>query len=63
MYTDAAVGRSDLFGRGIGHILLDEVACTGRESGLFSCPNRGIGIHNCGHHEDAGVICTGMLVL
>jgi hypothetical protein len=59
--TDVAVGRNGLFGRGVGHILLDEVACTGAESSLFNCPNGGIGIHNCGHHEDAGVICKGIL--
>ena len=47
------------FGEGTGDIILDDVQCTGSESNLASCPNRGLGLHNCGHSEDAGVRCSG----
>ena len=48
---------SAFFGHGAGPILLDNVACTGAEASIFDCPNIGVGVHNCGHYEDAGVRC------
>ena len=45
------------FGTGIGRIHLDDLQCNGTEERLVNCTHRGTGVHNCGHAEDAGVIC------
>ncbi|XP_029416570.1 deleted in malignant brain tumors 1 protein [Nannospalax galili] len=58
----AAVGRAH-FERGLGPIALDDVDCMGTEARLWQCPHRGWFAHNCGHHEDAGAICSGDLRL
>ena len=46
------------FGRGSGKIWLDDVQCQGNESSIVSCRHRPWGEHNCGHNEDASVICS-----
>lgn len=49
-----AVG-SAFFGQGTGTILFDNTGCTGSETKILDCPR--VSPHNCGHSEDAGVIC------
>ncbi|MGH0159120.1 UNVERIFIED_CONTAM: hypothetical protein FKN15_071870 [Acipenser sinensis] len=50
-------GGARQFGNGHGPILMDDVNCTGTERFLWECP---VLKHSgdCGHKEDAGVICS-----
>ena len=57
-YAFQALGRGSYVLSGSGQIWLDNVNCTGSESNLTSCAHNGWGIHNCGHHKDAGVECS-----
>ncbi|XP_031432791.1 antigen WC1.1 [Clupea harengus] len=53
-------GEGGPFPSGSGHILLDELNCTGSEKDLWQCVTPRTGqTHDCGHKEDAGVVCTG----
>ncbi|XP_051245056.1 deleted in malignant brain tumors 1 protein isoform X2 [Dicentrarchus labrax] len=56
--TALSAPQSAHFGEGTGQIWLDNVGCSGSERSLTQCQHRGFGTHNCGHDEDAGVVCS-----
>ena len=51
--------RRAYYGQGSGPIWLDDVQCAGTEERLLDCTAQPVGDHNCGHHEDVGVVCSG----
>uniref|UniRef100_A0A3P9CX36 SRCR domain-containing protein n=1 Tax=Maylandia zebra TaxID=106582 RepID=A0A3P9CX36_9CICH len=55
--------RSAHFGAGTGQIWLNNVTCSRSESSLIGCQHSGFGSNNCGHFEDAAVICSGPIRL
>ncbi|XP_077989453.1 scavenger receptor cysteine-rich domain-containing protein DMBT1-like [Glandiceps talaboti] len=57
-----AAVRSPAYGPGRGRILMDNLECSGEESELIHCAQttaKPWGENDCGHHEDAGVRCSG----
>ena len=46
------------FGVATGPIMFDNVRCNGDEGTIISCPNGGIGTHNCVHAQDVGLRCA-----
>lgn len=62
--SGAAAKTQASFGPGSGRIWLDNVVCHGNENSIATCPANAWGAHNCGHQEDAGVVCaTGKYLL
>ena len=57
LLTDAVARVGAYFGRGTGDIVLDDVSCSGYEDRLIDCSHRGLGVDDCNHYEDAGVVC------
>ena len=55
--TGSQAFRGAHFGEGSDPIHLDTVDCFGTEQRLVNCRANPVGVHNCGHHEDAGVRC------
>ncbi|XP_070201823.1 putative leucine-rich repeat-containing protein DDB_G0290503 [Littorina saxatilis] len=45
------------FGPGSGPIVLDDVYCDGSKRDIRVCRSTAFGSHDCGHSEDAGVVC------
>ena len=57
-HTSGTVLASSIFGQNRQlDILLDDVACTGREASLAGC-SYSVGGSDCGHFEDLAVECT-----
>ena len=57
--TDALEAKtSAFFGQGSGTVWMDAVSCAGDEAALSECSFDGWGNHDCGHNEDAGVVCS-----
>lgn len=46
------------FGRGFGPIWVDQLNCSGAESGIQECGANEWGDHDCNHFEDVAVHCT-----
>lgn len=58
IYTGSYPLYGAAFGQGTGPIWLDNLVCNANvHTRLSDCPANAIGVHNCDHSEDAGVIC------
>ena len=56
------IGTFNQFGSGPSDypIHLDNVICGRNEANILACQHLRLGLHDCGHHEDTGVICSGL---
>uniref|UniRef100_A0A3Q4HK83 Soluble scavenger receptor cysteine-rich domain-containing protein SSC5D n=1 Tax=Neolamprologus brichardi TaxID=32507 RepID=A0A3Q4HK83_NEOBR len=54
---------SAYFGAGTGQIWFSYMTCSGNENSLTECQHSGFGTNNCGHQQDAGVFCSGVVRL
>ena len=57
--TPMSVKYRAFFGEGNGQVWLDDVECEGMEKSITECSHRGFGENDCGHAEDASIICSG----
>lgn len=46
------------FGQGNGSIWMDQLECTDYDTNILTCSRNAMGIHDCVHGEDAGVVCN-----
>ncbi|XP_033949699.1 T-cell differentiation antigen CD6-like isoform X2 [Pseudochaenichthys georgianus] len=58
-YAVSVTGQGGSFPPGRGPVHRDELNCTGREESLWDCP-ASQEESDCGHKEDAGVVCSEM---
>ncbi|XP_071821461.1 neurotrypsin-like [Apostichopus japonicus] len=56
-YSSVVTADSHSFPIGTGKIWFDNVQCIGTEATLHDCPRSAVP-HNCGHHEDVGIVCS-----
>ena len=59
----SAVSDSANYGEGKGDIILDNVNCTGNETHIAHCEHNGLLQEDCGHSEDAGVVCEFFVIM
>lgn len=59
-YMGAVIGNR--YGAGTGQIWLDDVNCTGTETGIQQCAHRPWGTYDCSHTDDVSISCGEFLV-
>ena len=57
MSTGGGVVLVSGYSDGTGNIWLDDVNCAGSEVNIFDCSAAPVGVSNCVHSEDVGVMC------
>ena len=61
MFIGAIAITDGRYGKGVGPVHMSSVSCDGHEMRLENCGHsNGVGVTNCHHGRDAGVLCEGI---
>ena len=64
MFIGAIAITDGRYGKGVGPVHMSSVSCDGHEMRLENCGHsNGVGVTNCHHGRDAGVLCEGTIVV
>ena len=57
-----AIAASGTYTEGLLTFGISDIHCNGTEQNISLCPHNQVLLHNCQSHNDAGVVCQGIII-